>query len=140
MPRYEVIHGEGEQLTLLEIGTTQPVATGEIRPKSAKQVSLLREGLGSKDPDPGDGDRTQNGELRIGMMWFDAGPGTLEEKVQRAAERYRAKHGRWPNTCKVNEGAITGDFTVGNVRVMAARKPHPVLPGHFFLGVVDGRV
>jgi hypothetical protein len=50
-----------------------------------------------------------------GLLWFDNGPDPLEEKIRRAAARYRAKHGEWPTTCYVPREAVP----VGPVQVEA---------------------
>jgi hypothetical protein len=45
--------------------------------------------------------------MDIGLLWYDNDPrSTLEDKIGRAAERYRAKYGRWPNTCYVHPLAV----------------------------------
>jgi hypothetical protein len=46
--------------------------------------------------------------MDTGLLWFDDDPRRgLEDKVGRAAQRYREKYGRWPNTCYVHPGAVT---------------------------------
>jgi hypothetical protein len=74
--------------------------------------------------------------MKVGWMWLDNDPGrSIEEKIQRAVQRYRTKFGRFPNTCYVNQRSITGDgFRCGKVRVVAAPN---ILPHHFWLGVSD---
>lgn len=76
--------------------------------------------------------------MRVGWLWFDNDPGrTLEEKITRAAARYREKFGAAPNTCYVNPQAIAGDAQqCGALRLVAARH---ILPHHFWLGVENGR-
>lgn len=76
--------------------------------------------------------------MKVGWMWFDNDPNrTIEEKVRRAAEKYRQKFGRFPNTCYVNQAAITGSETkVNRVRVIGARN---ILPHHFWLGVAKAK-
>jgi hypothetical protein len=45
--------------------------------------------------------------MDVGLLWYDSDPGrTLEDKIGRAAQRYREKHGRWPNTCYVHPQAV----------------------------------
>lgn len=77
-------------------------------------------------------------KMRVGWLWFDNDPGrTVEEKVRRAAERYREKFGRTPDTCYVHPQAIAGEEQqCGPVRVVSARH---ILPHHFWLGVVASR-
>ena len=80
-------------------------------------------------------------KMRVGWLWFDNDSNrTVEEKIKRAAERYREKFGRKPNTCYVHPQAIAGEeqgltcsVKDGTVRVVAARN---ILPHHFWLGVV----
>ncbi|MBC8249441.1 MAG: hypothetical protein H8E90_07160 [Anaerolineales bacterium] len=79
--------------------------------------------------------------MKVGLLWFDDDPQrAIEEKVQRAAKRYREKFGRAANTCYVNPVSLRGDglseneFRCGRVRVIATPK---VLPHHFWLGVAD---
>ena len=83
-------------------------------------------------------------KMRVGWLWFDNDSDrTVEEKVQRAAEQYREKFGRRPDTCYVNPQAIAGEgqsltysFQDGIVQIVAARH---ILPHHFWLGIVAGR-
>jgi len=45
--------------------------------------------------------------MNVGLLWYDGDPGrTLEDKIGRAARRYREKYGRWPNTCYVHPQAV----------------------------------
>jgi len=45
--------------------------------------------------------------MNTGLLWYDSDPRrTLEDKIGRAARRYREKYGRWPNTCYVHPQAI----------------------------------
>lgn len=76
-------------------------------------------------------------KMRVGWLWFDNDPSrTVEEKIQRAAEQYRAKFGQKPNTCYVHPQAIADtaekEQQCNGMRVIAA--PH-ILPHHFWLGV-----
>ena len=74
--------------------------------------------------------------MKIGWMWFDNDPNrTIEEKVRQAAQKYQDKFGRLPNTCYVNQAAITGPETkVGRIRVVGAPN---ILVHHFWLGVAS---
>lgn len=76
-------------------------------------------------------------KMRVGWLWFDNDPRrTMEEKIQRAAEQYRAKFGQKPNTCYVHPQAIADtagkEQQCDGVRVIAAQH---ILPHHFWLGV-----
>jgi hypothetical protein len=45
--------------------------------------------------------------MQIGLLWYDGDPRqALEDKIGRAARRYREKYGRWPNTCYVHPQAV----------------------------------
>ena len=79
--------------------------------------------------------------MKVGLLWFDDDPQrAIEEKVRRAAKRYREKFGRAANTCYVNPISLKGDgdlgdeFRCGRVKVIVTPK---TLPHHFWLGVAD---
>ena len=74
--------------------------------------------------------------LPDGWMWFDNDPAkSIEEKVKQAAQHYHTKFGYWPNTCYVNQRAITGDGQqVGEIKVV--RMPN-ILPHHFLLSTIE---
>ena len=73
--------------------------------------------------------------MKVGMLWLDTDrKRSLEDKVQRAAEYYQDKYGRFPELCLVNNRVINGEKTVGRVRVEPART---VLPDHFWLGMAS---
>jgi hypothetical protein len=45
--------------------------------------------------------------MNVGLLWYDGDPRrSLEDKIGRAAQRYREKYGRWPNTCYVHPQAV----------------------------------
>jgi hypothetical protein len=45
--------------------------------------------------------------MQIGMLWYDDDPQRpLEAKIGRAADRYREKYGRLPDTCYVHAQAM----------------------------------
>jgi hypothetical protein len=45
--------------------------------------------------------------MQIGLLWYDGDPKRpLEHKIEGAADRYREKYGRWPNTCYVHPQAV----------------------------------
>jgi len=82
--------------------------------------------------------------MDTGLLWYDGDPKrSLEDKIEQAAERYREKYGRWPNTCYVHPQAA-GNHTVDElhlacqsrnptttIRVISARN---ILLHHFWLG------
>jgi hypothetical protein len=52
--------------------------------------------------------------MDIGLLWYDNDPRrTLEDKIGLAAERYREKYGRWPNTCYVHPQAMVEPIEQG---------------------------
>jgi hypothetical protein len=81
--------------------------------------------------------------MQTGLLWYDDDPQrTLEAKISRAAQRYREKYGRLPDTCYVHPQVMAGgtgndravglsDAGNGSVRVVSA--PY-VLLNHFWLG------
>ena len=79
--------------------------------------------------------------MKVGLLWLDDDPQrAIEEKVRRAAKRYREKFGRAANTCYVNPVSLGGngdlgdEFRCGRVKMIVTPK---VLPHHFWLGVAD---
>lgn len=77
-------------------------------------------------------------KMRVGWLWFDNDPGrSVEEKVRRAAERYREKFGQVPDTCYVHPQAISEEeLQCGPVRVICARH---ILLNHFWLGITSSQ-
>jgi hypothetical protein len=81
--------------------------------------------------------------MDIGLLWFDDDPRRgLEDKVGRAAKRYREKYGRWPNTCYVHPQVVT-DHLGQELRLASARKARTrirvvsapnILLHHYWLG------
>ncbi len=41
-----------------------------------------------------------------GLLWYDESSLPLAAKLQRAAVRYREKHGGWPNVCYLHPSAL----------------------------------
>ena len=70
--------------------------------------------------------------MNIGMLWLDADEQRpLEEKIQRAADYYQAKYGRFPTTCLVNVRTLTEEKKMGKIVVKPVKS---VLKNHFWLG------
>ena len=45
--------------------------------------------------------------MQTGLLWYDDDPRRgLEDKIGRAAQRYREKYGRWPNACYVHPQGV----------------------------------
>jgi len=72
--------------------------------------------------------------MKEGLLWFDDDPTcSLEDKVARAARRYREKFGVAPDTCCVHPSAVNGKATANGISIV----PSPsVLRHHFWIGVV----
>jgi hypothetical protein len=75
--------------------------------------------------------------MHEGLLWFDADPKrALNEKVARAAGRYRHKFGRKPNLCYINPMMLPGSEPAecNAVRLVPSRA---VLKHHFWIGVEE---
>lgn len=73
--------------------------------------------------------------MNVGMLWLDADKRRpLEEKVQRAAEYYRDKYGRFPELCYVNVAMLgeAEEVTVGKIKVQSAKT---IVRDHLWLGM-----
>lgn len=79
--------------------------------------------------------------MDFGLLWYDGDPRRpLEEKIERAAQRYREKFGRRPNTCFVHPRLVHGHSgekpqladPPATIRVVSAPN---VLLHHFWVGV-----
>jgi len=45
--------------------------------------------------------------MKTGLLWYDDNPDTtLEDKIRKAATRYRQKFGQTPNVCYVRTGTV----------------------------------
>ena len=82
--------------------------------------------------------------MDTGLLWYDDDPRRgLEDKLGRAAQRYREKYGRWPNTCFVHPNALvdhlgqdlrvacSGRQRRSKIRVVSAPN---ILLHHYWLG------
>ena len=74
--------------------------------------------------------------MKIGLLFYDDDPkAAIEEKVRRAAARYREKYGEAPTACFVHPSVLAaGDLRVPGIEVFAGRS---VLPNHLWLGQTD---
>jgi len=55
--------------------------------------------------------------MQTGLLWYDDDPQRpLEAKISRAAERYRDKYGRLPDTCYVHPQAVAS-HPIGSLQV-----------------------
>ena len=86
--------------------------------------------------------------MKTGMLWFDDDPKrTLEEKVERAALRFREKYGVAPDLCYANPRTIPDAERTVALKQTAAKKggtakilmkqARSILPNHFWLGVAS---
>jgi hypothetical protein len=74
--------------------------------------------------------------MKSGLLWYDNDPkrGT-NEKIERAAQRYREKFGRTPDTCYVNPAMLAQmQSSVGQLQVLGKAN---ILPHHFLIGVAE---
>ena len=88
--------------------------------------------------------------MEVGLLWYDDDPRLgLEDKVQRAAQRYHEKYGRWPNTCFVHSQAVEGQAEDELPMIHSSRGaqnqirlvPAPnILRHHYWLGERTKRV
>jgi hypothetical protein len=78
--------------------------------------------------------------MQVGLLWFDNDPQrAVASKIEDAAQRYREKFGRSPDTCYVNQklfdkgpAAVAAPCVASHdVRVVPAAN---VLPHHFWIG------
>ncbi len=83
--------------------------------------------------------------MDIGMLWYDADTRrTLNEKVARAVEHYKAKYGATPTVCFVNP-AVLKDAPRAALDTAGRRSPsgdgvllrpsRAVMANHFWIGV-----
>lgn len=85
--------------------------------------------------------------MKTGMLWFDDDPKrTLEEKVERAAVRFREKYGITPDLCYANPHTVPdAERTValkhsqsrGGTTKILMKQARSILPNHFWLGVAS---
>lgn len=62
--------------------------------------------------------------MEIGLLWYDNDPKrALEDKIGQAAQRYRDKYGRWPNTCYVHPQVMAD--RAGQERNLTCRLQNP---------------
>jgi len=83
--------------------------------------------------------------MEVGLLWYDDDPRRgLEDKVERAAQRYREKHGRWPNTCYVHSRTVLSQAEKDRHAICGAEGPQDkirlvpapnILLHHYWLGV-----
>jgi hypothetical protein len=78
--------------------------------------------------------------MQNGLLWFDNDPHRgLTSKIEDAAQRYREKFGRSPDTCYVNSKTFNGEpeaITPSNLARQALRvvPATNILPHHFWVG------
>ncbi len=73
--------------------------------------------------------------MEIGMLWFDDGPNSMQEKVNQAVAFYTDKFGKKPTHCLVNPVTLNGgDDTISGIQVKSART---VMPDHYWVGIEE---
>lgn len=73
--------------------------------------------------------------MKFGLLWYDDSRMAVEEKIDRAAQRYYEKFGVRPNVCYINPKTLNGDQgTHKRVKVVTATN---ILPDHFWIGVAE---
>ena len=76
--------------------------------------------------------------MDIGMLWYDDGPNSINDRVTRAASYYTEKYGREPNLCFVNPEMLEAEE--GNAKGIVIRKDKGIMPGHFWIGVDESQI
>jgi hypothetical protein len=85
--------------------------------------------------------------VEVGLLWYDSDPRReLEDKIGRAAQRYREKFGCWPNTCFVHpqaiqdcaqpESSVACQLQAPSTMIRVVSAPY-ILLHHFWLGISD---
>jgi hypothetical protein len=75
--------------------------------------------------------------MDVGMLWFDADPGSaVAAKIERAAAYYKSKYGRNPTLCFLHP-ATAGGLGAKAVAGVNVHTSPAVLPEHFWLGIGD---
>ena len=73
--------------------------------------------------------------MEIGMLWFDDGPNTIQEKINQAVAFYTDKFGKKPTHCLVNPTTLNGgEGIISGVDVKSART---VMPDHYWIGIEE---
>lgn len=73
--------------------------------------------------------------MEVGMLWFDDGPRSFGEKIQRAVSFYDEKYGQAPTLCLVHPSMLeTEEGVIAGVRIQQAKQ---VMPDHFLVGVEE---
>ena len=73
--------------------------------------------------------------MNIGLLWFDNDPRRdLNEKITRAAKRYREKYGIAPNVCYVHKSALSGNGNTAKVGQIQVEILPSVLLHHLWIG------
>ena len=74
--------------------------------------------------------------MEIGMLWFDDGKNSIEEKVGKAVTFYQGKFGETPTHCLVHPSTLDGNQE-GLVSGVKVRKARNVMPNHYWIGVEE---
>ena len=75
--------------------------------------------------------------MNVGMMWaFDDAKKPLEAQVEIAAQYYRVKYGKLPETCRVHP-ALLGGLAQVNVACISVKPMREILPGSLWMGMEE---
>jgi hypothetical protein len=79
--------------------------------------------------------------MNTGMLWFDNDPKkTLDAKVLQAADYFKHKYGRMPDTCMVNPLNLpetspgSEPAKAGRITILPFRS---IMPGHLWIGLEE---
>lgn len=75
--------------------------------------------------------------MKVGMLWLDDDSNReIQARLERAADYYRDKYGSTPNVCYIHP-RTAGEGMPATVGQMEVATDELVLPGHFWLGVLE---
>ena len=73
--------------------------------------------------------------MDIGMLWFDDGPNSMQEKVNQAVAFYTDKFGKKPTHCLVNPATLNGgEGAISGIQIKPAGT---VMPDHYWVGIEE---
>lgn len=73
--------------------------------------------------------------MHTGMLWLMSSGRTLQENVLTAIDYYVKKYGMTPNLCLLHPSNETKDTEFP----ITVRPYRPILPGHLWIGVEQGK-
>lgn len=81
--------------------------------------------------------------MKIGMLWFDNDAKLdLKSKITRAADYYKDKYGRIPNSCHMHSTMIPEEYKDQNIisdihPTILVFPDDSVLPNHLWIGMLE---